>query len=222
MHEHPGLWVDPGDGHRYLTPEDAYIGVRGNGSEAPLRDAVWTVAIASALRERSDRDLARCFALWLGEPWIRRTTRFVTDRLRVDRADVEAELVAAFLEELPHSDPDLPGSGEALLRRMSRRVWPEARRGHREVAVADPGELVRPDGSGDVSSDGWELEINPPAGPTGLRASIRITRREQAEGERVGLLVQDMGLGEVVHRARRLGTGRPIGRLSLRPIGSTR
>ncbi|MFC5753328.1 hypothetical protein [Actinomadura rugatobispora] len=222
VREHPGVRIDLGDGHRHLTPEEAYTEVRGDGVAAPLRDAVWAVAIASALRERPDRDLARCFALWLGESWIRRTTTFVTDRLRVDRADVEAELVAAFLEELPHSDPDHSGSGETLLRRMSRRVWPEVRRGHREVAVADPRGLAGPDSPGDVPGDAWELEISPPPSPTGLRAPIRITHREQAEGERLGLLAGDMGLGEVVHRARRLGAGRPVGRLSLRPIGSAR
>ncbi|QFG24675.1 hypothetical protein [Actinomadura sp. WMMB 499] len=180
------------------------------------------MAITSALRGQPDRDLAQYFALWLGQPWFVRTIAFVTARLHVDPADVEAALVASFLEELPNSDPDAPGAGEMLLRRASRRVWPEASCGLRDVAVADIDEVARLADLDAVPGEGWELEIDPPAGAAGLRAPIRITSRRQAEGERVGMLAQDLGLGEIVHRARRLGEGRPVGRLSLRRIGAAR
>ncbi|WP_329082192.1 hypothetical protein [Streptosporangium sp. NBC_01469] len=220
---HPGLSVDSGTGRVQLTADQARDAVRGVGGDTSLRDAVWREAILAARRDAPGDETGRLFAVWLAEPWMRRVLSMISTRLRVSHEDLEAEMVTSFLEGLTTADAELPGAGERLLKYAASRAWSEARSGAREIATEDPSVFVRPDDLDLSPQDGWELEISPPAREGGLPASIRFTASPaQVEGERLGTLAHRLGLMDIVYRARRPDEGRPIGTLSLRPVGAAR
>ncbi|WP_459801990.1 hypothetical protein [Herbidospora sp. RD11066] len=183
-----------------------------------LRDAVWREAIFAAQQEEHG-DLALLFALWLAQPWISRVVAFIGSRIRADPEDVEAEMTTALLEELPNTNPDLPGAGDRLLQWTARKAWASARAGVREIPVPDTSaypEQVHFDAA-------WELSISPPPRTDGLSAPIRFTgTSRQAEGERLGMLAHHFGLADIVYRARRPTEGDPIGNVFLRKVGAAK
>jgi hypothetical protein len=143
--------------------------------------------------------------------------------LRVDYEDVEAEMVTSFLEGLTTADAGLQGAGERLLKFAANRAWSAARRPIGETPSEDPSRLVAPDDRDLFSRVRWEVEISPPPREQGLSAPLRLTgSRAQIEGERLGMLAHEFGLSDVVYRARRPSEGRPIGTLSLPPLGAGR
>lgn len=220
---HPGLSVGTGTGRVRLSVDQARDAVRGVGGDTSLRDAVWREAILAAQRKVPEDEMGRLFAVWLAEPWMRRVLSMISTRLRVSHEDLEAEMVTSFLEGLTTTDAELPGAGEGLLKYAASRAWSEARSGAREIATENPSVFAQPDDLDLFPRDGWELEISPPASENGLSAPIRfISSPAQVEGERLGTLAHRLGLMDIVYRARRPDEGRPIGTLSLRPVGAAR
>jgi hypothetical protein len=217
--EHASLSIKFGTVH--LTAYQARDAVRGVGGDTTLRDMVWREAILAAQREKPGDDMARLFAVWLGEPWIRRALSMISAWIRVSHEDLEAEMVASFLEGLTSADAESPGVSDKLLKSAANRACSAARSGTREILLQDPTVLMPPDNLNLFTRDGWELEITPPGRADGLSASIRFTASPtQIEGERLGALAHRLGLQDIVYRARRPPEGRPIGALSLRPVGA--
>ncbi|MDP9844049.1 hypothetical protein [Streptosporangium lutulentum] len=221
--EHPGLSVNSGTGRVRLTVNQARDAVRGVGGDTGLRDAVWREAILEAQRDAPGDEMGRLFAVWLAEPWMRRALSLISTRLRVSHEDLEAEMVTSFLEGLTAANVELPGVGKRLLKSAANRTWSAARSGAREIATEDPSVFAQLDDLDLFPRDGWELEIAPPAREDGLSAAIRFAASPaQVEGERLGTLAHRLGLMDIVYRARRPAEGRPIGTLSLRPVGAAR
>ncbi|GAA3673193.1 hypothetical protein GCM10022224_041820 [Nonomuraea antimicrobica] len=217
--EHAGLSIEFGKVH--LTPYQARDAVRGLAGDTTLRDMVWREAILAAQREEPGDDMARLFAVWLGEPWMRRAISMVSAWIRVSHEDLEAEMVTSFLEGLTSADAESPGASDKLLKSAANRTCSAVRSGRREILLEDPAILIPPDDLDLFTRDRWELEITPPGRADGLSAPIRFTASPtQIEGERLGMLAHRLGLQDIVYRARRPPEGRPIGALSLRRVGA--
>lgn len=213
--EHQGVWIYSAAGRIHLSPREARDAV---GRNIELRDAVWREAIFAAQQEEHG-DLALLFALWLAQPWIGRAGAFIGSRVRADPEDLEAEMTTAFLEELPCTNPDLPGAGDRLLQWTARKAWAAARASVREIPTSDTSTYPE-----QVNFEAaWELSISPPPRPNGLSAPIRFTgTSKQAEGERLGMLAHHLGLADIVYRARRPSEVRPIGNVFLRGVGAAK
>ncbi|MFC7642337.1 hypothetical protein ACFQX6_16305 [Streptosporangium lutulentum] len=220
--EHPGLSVNSGTGRVRLTVNQARDAVRGVGGDTGLRDAVWREAILEAQRDAPGDEMGRLFAVWLAEPWMRRALSDLHSAARKSRGS-RSRNGHLFLEGLTAANVELPGVGKRLLKSAANRTWSAARSGAREIATEDPSVFAQLDDLDLFPRDGWELEIAPPAREDGLSAAIRFAASPaQVEGERLGTLAHRLGLMDIVYRARRPAEGRPIGTLSLRPVGAAR
>lgn len=232
----PSLALD--DAGVRLTPEQARAALYGPQRDLRARDAVWRQAVA-AVRDERDAPVgtalradgpAQTFVVWLALPSIQRTAYRVSCQLGLERQDAEAEMMAALLEAAAVEDPEQPGLGSVLLRRMCGRAWTLARQRVRETPVGDA-EAVKAaaddaaaDHPEDLAEDQWEVHIAPPPRPDGLSASIRFTVASavRIEEQRRVSMARRLGLEDIVYRARRPGEGSPIGQLSLRPAGGAR
>ncbi|MEV5239714.1 hypothetical protein AB0K89_11460 [Streptomyces cinnamoneus] len=130
---------------------------------------------------------------------------------------MEAETLAALMEELDTVEPEQPNPGLALLKAVRTRTWRAARRPP-EVAVPDPAvtKALRRDPGDDV-----EWHISAPIPKEDLLAPSRvIMSRSQREGELLGAMCHRLGLRDrivALTAARRgprvavlpLRTGRP-------------
>lgn len=80
---------------------------------------------------------AQVFVVWLALPSIGRTAYRISARLGLEHQDAEAEMMAALLEAAAVEDPEQPGLGSVLLRRMCGRAWTLAGQRVRETPVGD-------------------------------------------------------------------------------------
>ncbi|MFD0684327.1 hypothetical protein [Actinomadura fibrosa] len=217
---HPGLQVITDSGPLLLTAHEARNATRAHDGDIALRAAVWQAAVRDARNEYAN-DRTRLFALWLADPWLRRTLTLVHALLGVTHEDFEAEFTAAFLEALSVIDEELPDLGDRLLKAASAPVWRAARRLSKRIEFPSDPLLIN---DLDVpSTDLWELEIQPPIDGDHLSAPLRIVGPATAiEGARIGALARRIGLSDFVHRARRPAEGVRVGTLRLRPAGAAR
>ncbi|MFJ4336928.1 hypothetical protein [Streptomyces sp. NPDC088915] len=200
-------------------------------SDPVLREEIWREAVDAAQCDTGAGGSERLLALWLALPAMRRTLHRIAIRWPIDRRELESESLLALLTVLVDVDPRTQEVGRALLRPTINRVWAFARARTRERPVADVGALaaahlsVESPAESPVGDwhDGWELRVSPPARPDGLSATVRFSvAPDRLESFRLGELAGHLGLGEIVHRARRPGEGSRIGTLSLRPAGGRR
>ncbi|MDX3377837.1 hypothetical protein PV390_25895 [Streptomyces sp. ME02-6991-2A] len=200
-------------------------------SDPRLREEIWREAVGAARRDTGAAGSERLLALWLALPAMRRTLHRIAIRWPIDRRELEAESLLALLTVLADVDPRTQEAGRALLRPTINRLWAFARARTRERPVADVGALAAAhlsvespaESPADDWHDGWELRVSPPARPDGLSATVRFSvAPDRLESFRLGELAGHLGLGDIVHRARRPSEGSRIGTLSLRPAGGRR
>ena len=243
--ESVGLLVPMDGADAQLSPRQAWNALYGPQRDESLCESVWRQAIVSAQQEPAGPGMGqdgprRLLAVWLALPRMSRTIYYASARLRVDRKDVEAEVLLALLDALHVVDSQQLCPSEQLLRTARRQVWRAVRSTARETPVADIAGLAAdrqsrlateqaqtkclPTGRPDcVDETAWEVQITPPDRPDGLAAPLHFTMsRMRIEGERLGSLAEELGLHNIVYRARRPGLGKRIGTLSLRSVGSRR
>jgi hypothetical protein len=217
--QHPELLIQTTSGPALFMPADAIEAV----TSGTFREVVWRAAIVAARQDEPDGERSRLFALWLAEPWLKRVLSMISERFQEPQEELEAEFVAAFLENLPTVDVSCFDPGERLLMAASRSVWALARAAARERPVGDPSEHMACDDLDLYSESGWELEFVPPPRPDRLSAPLRfLSESARLEGARLGMLAYRMGLADVVLRARRPSDDTPAGRLMLRKAGAPR
>ncbi|MFF2851646.1 hypothetical protein ACFVT5_35740 [Streptomyces sp. NPDC058001] len=206
-----------------LSPAEAREVTGGPVSDPELAAAVWQSALAEARDDTTSHGSGQLLLIWLLLPRLTGTAQRICERLRADRADVESEMMLALLEEIP--GVDLPGelAAQALVRAARSAGWRYARTRCREKP-ADWLENVA-DSAGDGFEDSiveeaerqlqLDVVVPRPAGPHGLRATLRISApAEQVEAAVLAGLADDYGVREVVRRAGR--ARRRVGRLKLR------
>lgn len=220
----------------HANPNDTCVGALTTGRtlrearalvHGPLRceaeaQKIWGDVICGAATDPGSDGFSALLLVWLAVPRLRRTVRRISERLPVDRIDLEAEAVLGVLEGISTVDPLVSGAGEVILRAAASRMWRFARRALPERSVPDPSVLPQRDvlPSLDTFAVSWSVQITPPDRAEGLAAPIRLSAsKERIEGERLGALADGMGLRDVVHRARRARRGQCIGTLTLHPTG---
>ena len=226
----PSLTVAVGDHMVRLSPEQSRKALYEPQPDETLRAAVWRQAVGEARREPRDGDgTGQLLVVWLTLPGLHRNLYEILRKLRVERADLEAEAVLGVLAALDAADPDNPNAGGRMVKAAVNRMWAYANRVSREIPVVDiaafaearnatvpPEEQPRP-------ADGWELHLTPPPRREGLAATLRFAEsRTRREGERIGALAHCAGLPDLVFRARRHEEADLIGTLALRPVGARR
>ncbi len=226
----PSLAVSVGRRTVRLSPEESRKALYGPQRNEALRTAVWRQAVTEAQRDPKGGDgMGRLLVVWLALPGLYRNLYKILRRLRVERADLEAEAVLAVLAALNAADPDSSDTGSRVIKEAVNRMWAYANRIRREVpmvdiaafaearnATAPPAEQPRP-------ADGWELHVTPPPRRDGLAATLRFAESHtRREGERLGALAHCAGLPDLVFRARRHEEADLVGMLVLRPLGARR
>ncbi|MFE5873308.1 hypothetical protein ACFQ6V_32295, partial [Streptomyces roseifaciens] len=187
-------------------------------TDPATRTALWH-QIAERGRLDPDRSEWPSAVVWLGLPGLRRTAFKITYYFRVEREDVEAELVTCYLEALAEVGAHSSDPGGQVLRSACSRAWTVWRKARPELAVENV------EGAGGLpirtDTDGlWQADYDPPARQTGLSASLRITvPAHRAEGVRIGALAQAWGLADTAASTRYPRRARQVGTISLRRVG---
>ncbi|MFB8139414.1 hypothetical protein [Streptomyces parvus] len=182
------------------------------------RAALWH-QIAERAREAAEGSDWPTAVVWLGLPGLRRTARKLSHGFRVERGEVEAELVTCYLEALAEIGPDTPDPGGQVLRSACSGAWALWRRALPERAVDDVEVTggARFDQAGD---EFWEMDYAPPAHRAGLSANVRITvPAHRVEGVRLGALARAWGVADTTAAVRHSGRGRQVATMSLRRGG---
>ncbi|MYR92362.1 MULTISPECIES: hypothetical protein [unclassified Streptomyces] len=211
-----------------LTPTQAFEGLYGPVDNPALESEIWRVCIRRAKDECEAGAGGRwqLLLIWLLLPRLSGTVYRVCTRLRASRPDVETEAVLGLLESLTTLDPDFPDAAAVLAGAAKSHAWRSARSARPMISVGHIEALVteddHPGAEGSSAVEGrpssWEVEITPPNDPDGLRAPLRFpVSAAQLEGERLGALAHQLGIHDVVRRARRPQRGRRIGSISVRP-----
>ncbi|MYS23603.1 hypothetical protein GA0115240_15427 [Streptomyces sp. DvalAA-14] len=223
--------VTTANGPAWLTAVAARRALYLRSADPRLREEIWREAVGAAQRDTAAAGPDRLLVLWLALPAMRRTLYRIAIRWAIDRRELESETLLALLAALADVTPQAQDSGHALLCPAANQVWTFAKARVRERPVADIAALaavhlaVEAPAESPVSDwqDGWELRVSPPARPDGLSATVRFSVTPgRLESFRLGELAGHLGLGEIVHRARRPSEGSRIGTLSLRPVGGRR
>ncbi|MGV9270264.1 hypothetical protein ACWDRR_37115 [Kitasatospora sp. NPDC003701] len=165
-----------------LTPDGALEALYRPGAEPELTAAIWQEAILAAATEAGSMGSHQLLLIWLMVPRLTRTAYHICQRLRADRADVEAEMVLTLLAELRTADLSAPPLAEGLIKAARSSAWRFARAGLKETACAflenlgdnsrlTPYDEPEPPGP----QGGMEVEISRPDGPDGLRTPLRFT-----------------------------------------------
>ncbi|MFI5985625.1 hypothetical protein ACIBEA_32795 [Streptomyces sp. NPDC051555] len=205
-----------------LSPDGAFAALYGPSADEAVGVEVWRSAIRAAQTEGGPYGPWRLLLIWLALPRLSGAVYRVCTRMRAVRADVEAEVVTAFLEVLPSLDPDLPEAATVLLRTARSRAWRYARSlkglvpvGYIEDLVHDgrhPGADAEEGADGADGAQGRTVEVVRPDGLAGLRAPLRFTvSAERLEGARSGASVARPELGAPLRRSKRPGRGRWTG-----------
>ncbi|UED87958.1 hypothetical protein [Streptomyces profundus] len=225
----PTLTVNVGDRTIRLSPEECRKALYGAERDADLWPVIWRQAVTEAQRETGRNGTKRLFIVWLALPGLYRSLHKILRRLRVERADLEAEAVLAVLTALDSADPASSDTGNHMIKEGVNRMWAYVDRIRREVPFVDiaafadarnatppPEEQLRPAGR-------WELHLTPRPRPEGLATTIRFAEsRTRREGERLRALAHSAGLSDLVFRARRHEEADLIGTLTLRPAEARR
>jgi hypothetical protein len=223
--------VASANGPAQLSALAARQALYDRSADPRLREEIWRRAVGAAQHDTDAAGPDRLLVLWLALPAMRRTLRRVAIRWPIDRRELESEALFALLTALAAVTPQGQETCHALLGHAVNQVWAFARTCLRERPVVDVAALaathlaVEAPAESPVSAwqDGWELRVSPPARPDGLSATVRFSvTPERLESFRLGELAGHLGLGDVVHRARRPSEGSRIGTLSLRPVGGRR
>ncbi|QHC29960.1 hypothetical protein [Streptomyces sp. HF10] len=219
------------DGPARISALAARRALYGRSADPQLREEIWREAIGAAQRDTDAAGADRLLALWLALPAMRGTLYRIAIRWPIDRRELESESLFALLGVLADVDLHAQEVGLALLRPAGNQVWAFAQARIRERPVADVAALAAARLAVEVPAespvgdwrDGWELQVSPPARSDGLSATVRFSvSPERLESFRLGELAGHLGLGEIMHRARRPSEGSRIGVLSLRPVGGRR
>ncbi|NEY33402.1 hypothetical protein GTU99_14570 [Streptomyces sp. PRKS01-65] len=157
--------------------------------------------------------------VWLGLPGLRGTAFKITRRFRAERDDVEAELVACYLQALAQIGAHDPDPGSTVLRSACSQAWKGWSRTRLEWAVED----VESAGGAALGTDPdgcWQADYDPVPRPPGLCATVRITvPAHRVEGVRLGALARAWGMGDTATSVGYSGRGRQVARISLRRVG---
>ncbi|AZM88874.1 MULTISPECIES: hypothetical protein [Streptomyces] len=215
------LWIATAEGGLSLPVGEARAAALAVGGGDSMRRAVWAEVVRRARGEDSTGEPWSLFGVWLGLPVLRGLSFRVGRYARGERKDVESELLLGFVEAVRDADPEASDVGHALLVAAGRRAWAFAKSAERETAVEDTELLSACRGApqGDpLAVDGWEIHLPAPARQGGLSAPLRLTAGSRtAEGERLGMVAEELGLGDVLDRARCRTRGRTrVATVSLR------
>ncbi|MER7842696.1 hypothetical protein ABTZ03_01940 [Kitasatospora sp. NPDC096077] len=219
--------VTTAEGLTRLSTLAARRALYGRSTDSRLREEIWRETVRAAQRDTGTAGPDRLLALWMALPAMRRTLHRIALWWTIDGRELESEALLALLATLANVDPQAQEVGPALLRPAVNRVWAFAQASFRERPVSDIAALAAAHLAMEspVSDwqNGWELCVSPPARPDGLSATVRFSvAPERLESFRLGELAGHLGLGEIVHRARRPSEGSRIGTLSLHPVGGRR
>jgi hypothetical protein len=186
-----------------------------------VRAALWHQIAERAHFDAGESDWPTA-VVWLGLPGLRGNAFKIAWRLRAERGDVEAELVACYLEALRGVAADDPDPGGAVLRSACTRAWDVWHKARLETAVDDVEAAGGAAAPWNLESY-WQAEYDPVPHDTGLSATVRITvPAHRAEGVRLGALAQAWGVGDAPASVGLSGRGRQVARISLRRAGRTR
>lgn len=182
------------------------------------RAALWRQIAERARFEAEGSDWPTA-VVWLGLPGLRNTAFEIMRRFRAERGDVEAELVAGYLEALSEAGAHDPDPGGAVLRSACSGAWKVWSKARLERAVDDMesagGAPLAPDAEGC-----WQAEYDPVPRPAGLSATVRITvPAHRVEGVRLGALARAWGVGDTATSVGHSGRGRQVATISLRRVG---
>ncbi|MGW1009270.1 hypothetical protein ACWD4X_04365 [Streptomyces termitum] len=203
----------PGAAGGALALAEARTLLYDRAAPPPARASLWHQV---AERTRVEGPEWPTAVVWLGVPGLSRTARKVSWNFRADREDVEAELVACYLEALAGLDAHAADPGRAVLRAACSRTWNVWRDTHRENAVED---VERAGGplSALSEEDVWQADYDPVPRPSGLSAPLRISvPAQRVEGVRLGALAQAWGVAGTATSVGHSGRGRQVATLSLR------
>lgn len=208
-----------------LSPPEAREALYGPDAAPELATAVWKATLRAACAEATPHGPWQLLAIWLALPRLTGTAYRICGRLRVDRSDVESEMVLALLEELRTVDPESPLSAQTLIRAACGGGWRFARAALREapsthlenIAEGDHRALTGGTAESLARQADFELEVTRPEGAAGLNASLRFrVSTAQLEEEVLRSLTDHLGSHKVVSRTKHSGRKRRTGTMSLR------
>lgn len=214
-------------GHVSLSLTEADEVLHGPTADEDMAASIWREVIREAKDEADPHGPWRLVLIRLALPRLTGTVYRICARLRASRPDIESEMVIALLETLRSLDPNCTDAPATLLKAARDEAWRFARSvrqvipvGHIEAIAKDhdhPGADQHSEPE-DYERQEAELEVTPPAGPDGLRSTLRFRlSTAQLEGERLGELAGRLELHEVVRKARRTRRKRRTGTTSPHP-----
>ncbi|MFI0444482.1 hypothetical protein [Actinomadura sp. 6N118] len=186
----------------------ARILILDRAAEPAFRDAVWAELVARAQSHEGQWQLA---ALWMMVPGFRGIVSKLSRGLITDRKEVEAEVVAGFLEALHKADANRPRLGTHLW-------WAAYRHGCKartHMLQEIPSEELA---LFTAHQTGQDHETHPLIGAVheGVLSTSEadLINRTRLEGERLGAVAERMGLQyQACHRRRARAEGRLAGYL---------
>ncbi|WP_431979795.1 hypothetical protein [Streptomyces qinglanensis] len=202
-----------------LTPAEARRAVCADADPA-LSALIWREVLSAARAEGEPQGAAQLLLIYLVLTRLRGTAYRICARLRAERADVEAEMVLALLEELQAVDPASSGAAQDLAAAACSAAWRYARAGLREVPSASLDNIARGDGravtdnAAEMPESGSEQHVESarPDGRDGLRAALRFSVPAKSGDD-----ADTLGAREVTRRTGRPRRRRRTGTLVLRP-----
>ncbi|MFD8933873.1 hypothetical protein ACFV0R_01205 [Streptomyces sp. NPDC059578] len=167
-----------------LTAAEAHEALYGPGSEPQFAAAVWKEVLRTAPTDFTPHGTGKLLVIWLALPRLTGTAHRVCMRLRADRADVEAEMVLALLEELAAPDAANRLSDSSLVHAACARAWRFTRDGLRDLPsnqverIAQDSALTASDGKADApAEESIDVWVDRPDGPDGLHAPLHFRVR---------------------------------------------
>ncbi|QIQ05114.1 hypothetical protein [Streptomyces liangshanensis] len=208
-----------GDRNIWLTCAEAYAAVHGPNTTPARSSAVWRSAVRAAQEKGKYSDSSQMLLLWLALPHLTGAAHRISTRLRAHRADVESEMMVAFLERLASVDPESPLPANALITAARAAGWRFAREGLRERPVSylenlvAHGDCLRSDTEPDSNSapETTDITVDRPDSPDGLRTSLRFSVPTE--------MLKELGADhqhKAIRRRRKKSIKRPTRSVSLR------
>ncbi|WP_369212995.1 hypothetical protein [Streptomyces flavofungini] len=187
-------------------------------SACPAAGAALWHQIAERFQERTEGSGWPTAVVWLGIPGLRRTAYKIAWCCRVDRADVEAELVTCYLEALADVGAHVLDPGRAVLGATCTRAWNVWRKLRPETSVED----VETAGGAVIATGAegyWQADYDPVPRRAGLSATMRISvPAQRVEGVRLGALANAWGMAGTATSVGYSGRGRQVAAISLRRV----
>jgi hypothetical protein len=214
-----------------LSLTEAREALYGSAADPVLAAAIWQQALNAAHAERPPSGFQQLLLIWLAVPQLTGTAYRICGRLRANLADVEAEMILAFLEGLRAAGPASPLSIQVLLKAARSSGWRFARTGLREspsdrlenFAEDNPYAMVSSATECSGQQKGFEVQVARPDGPGGLHASLRFSvSAEHLEREVFNSLTREVSLHEIVPGSGHARFKHRIGTLSLHRPASHR